>query len=77
MNASRQTHLWGPRGYSGDCLIVLDDTKENLEHYFEHVEYVGRSDNRYALERDVPVFIGRGAKFGSLAELWPQLKKWR
>jgi len=58
-------------------LIVLDDTKENHEHYFEHVEYVGRSDNRYALERDVPVFIGRGAKFGSLAELWPQLKKWR
>jgi hypothetical protein len=70
--------LWGPRGYSGNCLIVLDDRPERLEGYFEHVEYVGKSaDNPYALEREIPVFICRGAKFGSLAEVWPQLKKWR
>lgn len=76
--SGHQTYfLWGPRGYSGNCLIVLDDTKENLEHFFEHVEYVGSSDNPYALERDVPVFIGRGAKFGTLAEIWPREKKWR
>jgi hypothetical protein len=41
------------------------------------VEYVGSSDNPYALERDIPVYICRGAKFGSLATLWPRLKKWR
>jgi hypothetical protein len=69
--------LWGPRGYSGHCLIVLDDRKERLERLFERVEYVGSSDNPYALERDVPVYICRGAKFGSLATLWPHLKKWR
>jgi len=71
-------YLWGPRGYSGNCLIVLDDTREALENLFEHVEYVGKSaDNPYALEREIPVFICRGAKFGSLAEMWPRLKKWR
>jgi hypothetical protein len=70
-------YLWGPRGYSGNCLIVLDDNREDLEDLFEQVEYVGASDNQYALERHIPVFICKGAKFGSLAELWPKLKKWR
>jgi hypothetical protein len=71
-------YLWGPRGYSGNCMIVLDDSREKLESMFEHVEYVGTSaDNPYALERELPVFICRGAKFGTLAEAWPKLKKWR
>lgn len=75
--SGHQTYfLWGPRGYSGNCLIVLDDRKETLEQKFERVEYVGMSDNPYALERHVPIFICRGAKFGSLAQLWPKLKKW-
>jgi len=70
--------LWGPRGYSGNCLIVLDDTRESLEGLFEHVEFVGKSaDNPYALEKNIPVFICRGAKFGSLAAIWPRLKHWR
>jgi len=69
--------LWGPRGYSGNCLIVLDDSRERLQQLFEQVEYVGSSDNPYALERNIPVFICRKAKFGTLAEVWPQLKKWR
>lgn len=76
--SGHQTYfLWGPRGYSGNCLIVLDDTRESLEQKFERVEYVGTSDNPYALEREIPVFICRGAKFGSLPDIWPQLKRWR
>ncbi|PWT90629.1 MAG: hypothetical protein C5B55_09405 [Blastocatellia bacterium] len=76
--SGHQTYfLWGPRGYSGNCLIVLDDRKEVLDGLFEHVELVGRSDNPYALERHIPVFICKGAKFGSLQKLWPKLKKWR
>ncbi len=70
--------LWGPRGYSGNCLIVLDDSRARLEELFEHVEFVGTSrDNPYALEKEIPVFICRGAKFGTLARIWPSLKKWR
>jgi Dolichyl-phosphate-mannose-protein mannosyltransferase len=76
--SGHQTYfLWGPRGYSGNCLIVVGDSRESLEGLFEHVEYVGKSaDNPYALEREIPVFICRGAKFGTLADLWPRLKKW-
>ncbi len=70
--------LWGPRGYSGDCLIVLDDRRVRLEQLFDSVRYVGESpDNPYALERRLPVWICRSAKFGTLAQIWPQLKKWR
>lgn len=70
--------LWGPRGYSGNCMIVLDDRRKRLEELWDHVEYVGTSaDNPYALEKRIDVFICRGAKFGTLAQLWPELKRWR
>ena len=69
--------LWGPRGYSGNCLIVLDDDRARLEELFSKVELVGRSaHNPYALERDLTVYICHGAKFGTLADLWPKLKRW-
>jgi len=70
--------LWGPRGYSGNCMIVLDDRRVRLEQLWEHVEYVGTSaDNPYALEKQIDVFLCHGAKFGTLAQLWPHLKHWR
>jgi 4-amino-4-deoxy-L-arabinose transferase-like glycosyltransferase len=77
--SGHQTYfLWGPRAYSGNCLVVLDDNRERLEELFEHVEYVGTSaDNPYALERQIAVYVCRGARFGTLEKVWPQLKKWR
>jgi hypothetical protein len=77
--SGHQTYfLWGPRGYSGNCMVVLGDRRERLEQYFNDVEYVGTSaDNPYALEKEIAVFICRGSKFGTLAQVWPQLKKWR
>ena len=75
--SGHQTYfLWGPHGYSGNCLIVLDDRKEVLESKFESVEYVGESDNPYALERHIPVFIVKRAKFSSLTAIWPKVKNW-
>ena len=72
-------YLWGPRGYSGNCLINLDDSRERLEELFNQVEFVGNSPNNpYALEKNIPVFICKGKKFGeTLAQIWPSLKKWR
>jgi 4-amino-4-deoxy-L-arabinose transferase-like glycosyltransferase len=76
--SGHQTYfLWGPRGYSGNCMIVVDDKPEVLEQLFDSVQYVGTSpDNPYALERELPVYICRGAKFGDLKTLWPRVKKW-
>lgn len=76
--SGHQTYfLWGPRGYSGNCMIVIGDRKEKLETLFEHVELVGEStDNPYALEKQIPVFICKTSKFGSLTQVWPKVKKW-
>jgi Dolichyl-phosphate-mannose-protein mannosyltransferase len=77
--SGHQTYfLWGPRGYSGNCLIVLDDNRERLEQLWSNVEYVGTSaDNPYALEKQIDVFICRGSTFGTLTDFWPNLKHWR
>jgi 4-amino-4-deoxy-L-arabinose transferase-like glycosyltransferase len=70
--------LWGPRGYSGNCMIVLDDSRQNLEALWDHVDYVGTSPpNPYALEQQIDVYICRGSKFGTLAQIWPKIKRWR
>jgi hypothetical protein len=76
--SGHQTYfLWGPRGYSGNCMIVLGDRRKALEKLFDYVQYVGTSaNNPYALEKEIGVYICRGAKFGSLARLWPNVKKW-
>jgi hypothetical protein len=78
LSGDRTYFLWGPRGYSGNCLIVLGDRRARLEQLFDRVEFVGTSaDNPYALETEISVFICRGPKFGTLTQLWPQLKHWR
>jgi hypothetical protein len=70
--------FWGPRQYSGNCMIVLDDDQETLQKIWKDVEYVGRTpDNPYALERNLTIFICHGFKQGTLADIWPRLKKWR
>jgi hypothetical protein len=78
ISGDRTYWLWGPRGYSGNCMIVLDQQKEDLEHFFSEVEFVGRSaPNEWALHQQIPVFICKGKKFDSLASQWPRLKHWR
>ena len=70
--------FWGPREYTGNCMLVLDDTQQVLETHFEHVEYMGRTpDNPYALEKNLTVYLCHGFKHGSLAQAWPYMKKWR
>ena len=78
LSGDRTYWLWGPHGYSGNCLIVLGDRRERLEQLFNQVEFVGTSaDNPWALESQIGVYICKGAKFGTLTELWPRLKRWR
>ena len=78
LSADRTYWLWGPRGYSGNCLIVAGDRRERLEQLFGEVEYVGISaDNPWALEKQIGFYICRKPKFGTLNDLWPQIKRWR
>ena len=78
LSGDRTYWLWGPRGYSGNCMIVAGDRRERLEQLFGEVEFVGVSaDNRWALEKKIGFFICRKPKFGTLNDLWPKLKRWR
>jgi len=68
---------WGPRGYSGECMIVMDDTPEQLHKLFERVEFAGRVEHPLSMPYEhFDVYICRDAKFGSLEQLWPHVKKW-
>ena len=77
MSGDRTYFLWGPHGYSGNCMIVLDVRRATLERYWDHVEFVGTSAaNPYALEQQIDVFLCKGKKFDSWANVWPRLKRW-
>ena len=68
--------LWGPRGYSGDSMIVLGDRQEVLERLFDHVEKVEHVEHPYSMPyQQFDVFYCRGIRT-PLPELWPQLKRW-
>jgi len=69
--------LWGPRGYSGRCLIVAGDRRQRLEQLFGEVDFVGVSaDNPWAIEKQISFYICRQPKFGTLRDLWPKIKHW-
>jgi hypothetical protein len=68
-------HDWGPRGYTGDVVIVLDDDRETLEGHFERVEWAARVDHPYSMPyQHFDVFVCRGLRH-PLAEVWPGLRE--
>jgi len=68
--------LWGPRNYTGESVIVMGDTQEQLEKWFEVVEKVGTVDHPYSMPYEhFDVFYCRNMK-QPLKENWPKLKKW-
>jgi hypothetical protein len=69
-------YLWGPRGYTGEVMIVLDDDRENLERLFRKVELAGRVYHPYSMPyQHFDVFVCRGPR-QSLAALWPRIKRY-
>ena len=68
---------WGPHGFSGDCMIVMDDRPERLGQLYERVEKVGTVYHPLSMPyQHFDVYLCRGAKFGSLEKLWVKMKQW-
>jgi hypothetical protein len=68
-------YLWGPRGYTGDVMIVLDDERPTLERLFRSVELAGHVHHPYSMPYEhFDVFVCRGPR-QSLAALWPRIKR--
>jgi len=68
--------LWGPRGYTGESMIVMADRQENLERLFGGVRKAGQVYDRYSMPYNhFDVFYCSGMR-RPLQELWPRVKKW-
>jgi hypothetical protein len=68
--------LWGPRGYTGDSVIVMDGRQRDLESRFASVQKAASVYHPYSMPYNhFDVFYCRGLK-QPLAEIWPQLKNW-
>ena len=68
--------LWGPRRYTGESMIVMDDRQEDLARLFTSVQNVAQVDHPYSMPYEhFDVFYCRGLR-EPLAQFWPHLKKW-
>jgi Dolichyl-phosphate-mannose-protein mannosyltransferase len=68
--------LWGPRGYTGESMIVMDDTQQGLEPLFASVRKVAHVDHPYSMPyQHFDIFYCQGMH-PPLAELWPRVKRW-
>ena len=69
-------YLWGPRDYTGEVLIVLQDEREDAEENCHNVEETVAVHHPYSMnEEHYTILICRGLK-RPLRELWPDLKHW-
>jgi len=75
--SAHQTHFfWGPRGFTGDVLVVLQSSRDDLERRCASVEEAGRHFHPWGMaEENGAIWVCRGLKT-PLPELWPELKHW-
>jgi hypothetical protein len=68
--------LWGSRGYTGESMIVMDDTRERLEELFATVTKAASVYHPYSMPyQHFDVFYCTGLK-QPLNRMWPQVKRW-
>jgi 4-amino-4-deoxy-L-arabinose transferase-like glycosyltransferase len=68
--------LWGPRGYTGESMIVMDDRQERLESLFASAQKVAHVEHPDSMPYEhFDVFYCRGLK-QPLSEFWPRVKTW-
>jgi len=68
--------LWGPGDYTGESVVVLGLSREELERYFNSVEEAGRVGHPYAMPYEhFPIYYCREPR-APLRQMWPRLKRW-
>jgi hypothetical protein len=67
--------LWGPRNYSGDCVIVFGENADRYARLFGEAQMVATITDEHAMpsERGVHVYVCRKPS-APLAILWPNFK---
>jgi len=66
---------WGPRGYSGGCVILFGERANEYENLFSDVRQVATITDPHAMgvEQNVPVYLCRKPT-APLSILWPHFK---
>ena len=75
ISGHNQYGLWGPRGYSGNVVIAIGYTAEQLQNMFGEVTLAARISPPHAIpeESNLAIYICRHPK-KPLAEIWPRLR---
>ena len=69
-------YYWGPRGYSGEIVIALGSSPQNLKRYFGDVKQAAYVRHPYAMPyENFAIYVCRGPR-RSLQDIWPEVKKW-
>ncbi len=69
-------YLWGPRGFTGESMIVMADRPERLAKLFTTFRKVARVSHPYSMPHEhFDVYYCEGMK-QPLNLIWPQLKNW-
>jgi hypothetical protein len=71
--------LWGPRGYTGEVMVVLDAPTHRLDELCGSIEHAGPVDSHpHAMpyEQRMGIYVCRDL-VSPLPELWPEVKNWR
>lgn len=68
--------LWGPRGATGELMIVVGIAKADLEQYFATVEQADTIVSPYAMpfETNLPVYVCRDLRL-PIDQVWPAVKR--
>jgi Dolichyl-phosphate-mannose-protein mannosyltransferase len=68
-------YYWGPRAYTGACVILFGERADELKDLFSDVQFVGTITDPHAAvaERDVHVYVCRKPR-APLADLWSHFK---
>jgi hypothetical protein len=67
---------WGPRGFTGEIVIVLGSDGSGDRKHFKSVEMAGRAENPYSrMDERYNIFLCRGLLW-DFKTVWPKMKKW-
>jgi hypothetical protein len=76
ISAHQTYYLWGPRGFSGDTLIVIQGNRKILEQNCGSVEEAAVHHNAYGMaEENRPIYVCHDLRV-NLPEVWSRLKTW-
>jgi len=65
--------LWGPGGASGEVVMSIGVSENDLREFFEDVTWAATAHCNYCLEQERPVYVARRLRF-PIQDVWPRVR---